>query len=398
MKDYRSSPSQVNTRETCLRKWAFDKIDGIRAPPNAYAAFGTRTHKILEVWFKDGTPPPNTAEGKVARNILKHLPPPQTPGILVERHIDLVLGGVPMIGYVDLSIFEGLDRPFISDHKTTGGLQWALDAETMHDDVQVSTYGYEAMVRTNKRAIDAQWTYGTRDGKKSLPVVRNADSKFGPITLEQITPRLEKTAQAVDEMRMIFERQIPALELPYDAAGCEAYGGCPYQEHCNLTPRERIQSIMNQKETESAFLSKLRGKKGKSNGAAGAATHPPPAATAGATEVAPPVPTNSGTVNPPSAPATAPASPPAEEKPKKKRQSRRKKKDEPAAAQSAPEAPPAETPASAAPAPKPAAQAAPAAASGNMVPMADVRQMVELLVAEYRRGFADGYKLARGES
>ena len=361
-KAYCSSASQVSTAELCLRKWAFRKIDKIESPPNKYAAFGSRVHKLLEEWFKDGTPPPNTAEGRVARNILGHLPPPQTPGILVERKIDLMLGGVPMVGYVDLSILEGRERPFVSDHKTTSGLQWALAADDMHNDVQCSIYAYEAMVRTNSKTVDVQWTYGTRDGKRSLPVSRK-------LSLDEIRPRLKRTAETVANLRDIFNEQIPGLELPYDAAGCEAYGGCPYQSICNLTPQERMQSIMSQKNTESAFLAKLRAKKG--NGATTPTPHPAPVEPAPDPEIPPSVPT---VVNPPSAPETVPEA--IEEKPKKRRGRRPKAKT----ATPAPESPPTPTPLAPSPAPE------------------GVLLSFEQVIDTYRKGFADGFKTAREDS
>lgn len=366
-----ASPSQIDTFELCPRKWAWDKIDGKPGKQNKYAAFGSRTHKILEAWFLNGTPPPNTPEGKTAKKILRHLPPPQTEGITVERSIDLELGGVKIKGYVDFSILDAKPRPFISDHKTTGGFHWALTAETMHEDVQVSSYGYEAMLRTNAREVDAQWTYGHRNGKKSLPVVRAGDN---PITYEQIKPRLEKSIETVRTMRDIFESDVTAIEVPYNALGCDAYGGCPYEDLCNLTAHERFRSLMAQEKQEKSFLNKLRNKK-KQNGAAEAAAPTPPTE-----EPKTEVPASKGTVNPPSAPETAPASPPEDkpaEKKKSRRGGRRKKADTPPKTEAAP------TP------------AVPTAPTPPSVPVdvnasATVVMTIDQVIATYQRGVRDG--------
>ena len=366
----------MNTYEDCKRKWAWAKLDGLDGGTNRYAAYGTRVHKIIQQWFSDRVPPPNTPEGKTARKIIAHLPPPQTPGILIEREMDLVLGGVPFKGFVDFSIFEGRERPFVSDHKSCGSFTFALTPDTMPDDVQVSNYSYEAMLRTNSNEVDVQWTYGTRDGKRSLPIVRT-------ITYDDIKPRLEKTAQTAEEMRMIFEAAPPAIEVPYDASACEKYGGCPFKDNCNLTAREGFRSIMAQSKEQSKFLDKLK-KKQRGNGAE-PQTHPPAAAEEKKLEVVPPVPTNSGTVNPPSAPATAPANPEGEPPKEKKKKAGRRSRSKPAET-STPASPTAAAPKP----PKPAA-----APSAEPV---DDRGSIADALAVYRQGFLDGAEFMRGLS
>ena len=127
-------------------------------------------------------------------------------------------------------------------------------------------------------AVDLQWTYATRDRARSLPVLRT-------VTRAEIEPRIAKTAQAAGAMKQLFETQTPALSIEPNAAGCEAFGGCPFRSRCNLSPQERMRSIMSQEE-HSNFLNRLREQ--KSNGAsAPPAINPPEAEAAPKPEPAP---------------------------------------------------------------------------------------------------------------
>jgi hypothetical protein len=216
--------------------------------------------------------------------------------------LSITLAGVPFKGFVDLSIIHGRDVPFVSDHKTTSDLVWAKSADDLVDDVQATLYAADGMLLAHSTACDLQWTYGrTRGAPVSLPVVRR-------VTADEIAPRIAKTAATAQVLRELFEEQPHWLDVPYDASACDKFGGCPFRGRCNLTPQERIQSIMAQETQHSAFLNKLRAKRG--NGAA-PTTHPAP--------VSPTVPASAGVVNSLEAPATAATSPaPAPVKPPRK--------------------------------------------------------------------------------
>ncbi len=263
MTPYRSSASQVSTFELCPRKWAFLKIEKLEDPPSRFAQFGTETHAHLEEWFMFSRLPPETKTGRCARAILRHLPPPQTPRIDIEHEINVENGGVPFKGFIDVRILNRDPRPLVSDHKTTGDLKWAKAPEDLPDDVQATIYAHDTMIESGVDAVDLQWTYGTRDRARSLPVVRT-------VTRAEITPRIEKTAESVQVMRELYEQQTPALDIEPDVRGCEAFGGCPFRDRCNLTPQKRMRSIMEQE--HNAFVEKLKALKGN-----GAAAAPPPA-------------------------------------------------------------------------------------------------------------------------
>ncbi len=58
------------------------------------------------------------------------------------------------------------------------------------------------------------------------------------------------------------------MDLPYNGAACENFGGCPYEQLCDLSPREQLRSIMSQDAQKNAFLAKLQARKAKAKATA----------------------------------------------------------------------------------------------------------------------------------
>ena len=288
LKPFRVSASQIKTYLDCPRKWAWDKMFGAPRTESMFTEFGKRVHSILEDWFREGTPPPNTPEGLVARNILSHLPPPQTHGIVIEGEINLLVDDVPLLGYVDFAIYDQ-DIPLISDHKTTGNLRWALTPDTMAADVQCALYAVYAMLYTGKDKVQVQWTYGTRKGDKSLPVKKI-------LTLDDIQPTLSKIRVAVKAMRALYHSGLGAIEIPDNTDSCAKYGGCQFDnaQYCADNPKKALMRIMSNT-VKNDFLSRLKEQTNTPT------VHADPAPKASDAPTA----TTSGVINPPSAPEIA---------------------------------------------------------------------------------------------
>lgn len=270
-----SSASQVNTIERCIRLWGFIKIDKEPVAPGKFASRGTDTHQMIYDWY-DGRPLPYQGTddeihcADVAASIIRHLPPPQTPGIERELRFELEVADddITFVGFIDFAIFEQRP-PFISDHKTTTDLCWALSEEELTQDPQATLYSVYAMTKTGSPEVDLQWTYGTfQKPPKSEPVKRR-------VTLPMVQERFQKSIESTKLMRMIKESGLSAMDLPYDATACDMFGGCAFIERCNLTARERMKSIMSQESTKEGFLAKLKARQEGKAPATEAKTHPP---------------------------------------------------------------------------------------------------------------------------
>ena len=388
MKPYTTSASQISTAEDCLRKWGFQKIAKIETPPNRYAQFGSETHAHMEAWFKSLTVPPDTPTGRAAQALIPHLPPPQTKGLEVEQKIMMELGGVPLVGYVDLRNLA-IPVPFISDHKTTSGFHWIPD--DWKEDIQATIYAADAMIQRDALMVDCQWTYVTRDKiPKTKPV------KFR-LTYAGIKPRVEKSMQTALVLRDAYNQQIDPMDLPYDATACAKYGGCPFKHLCKLTPQERIKSVMSQESAKEKFLAKLAAKRAE---AGGSVPQPPASAPSAPEPVSLDLNPPEQETPPPAATEAAAATDTPLPKTGKKARSKKKAASKKRSTKKAPEpqAPPAYEDTNGEPAPAesvPETQPVAARVSESKTKPVARATDTDAILDAYRKGFNDGFEKGR---
>ena len=254
--DWRYSPSQIEWYELCERKWAWKYIDEVYTEANAAAEFGTEVHGRLEDWLKDKKVPDDDRAGKLAQVMIPHLPAPHlVKPEYVERKFRLKIEELYFTGIVDLTMPDD-EIPIVMDHKTTSDLRWAKTPESLIVDPQATLYAYWAFVHfPGVQKVGLQWTYGvTRGSPRATPVERI-------VTKSEIEPRLVQSLQSAREMDLIRQSGVRALEVSYDASACEAFGGCPFKEKCNLSAKERMNAIMSQGEKKANFLAKLQKRK-----------------------------------------------------------------------------------------------------------------------------------------
>ncbi len=261
-KSRRYSATQISTAEVCLRKWAWGRIDGIYGPPNKWAALGIETHKQMYEWGRDRRAPRFGAPGVVgkaaelAAALITVAPPPQTKGLEHENKNLLLMDQHEVVLIIDVWNPIGSDVPEVIDYKTTTELFWAKTKEELIDDCQFATYTGWALTTTQSEVVRGKWLYVNTVGKPTpFPVVRE-------VTFNDIQARLEQNLETIKELEAIHQSGIPAIEVPYDASGCDKFGGCPYKELCNLNKFERFSSIMSQAATKAGFLARLQARKG----------------------------------------------------------------------------------------------------------------------------------------
>lgn len=304
---YVFSATQVDTYLLCPRKWAWQKIDGLTAPPSPSLALGSAVHAELEGWLRDGKPLNLLSEaGQIAMAGLHHLPAPGTPGLLVEQPYQLELWGYRFRGAKDWQVINRRP-PLVGDHKTCKDFRWAKTPEILKTDVQACLYAADAMIRADATECDLQWTYFKTSGSRDSKPVHLR------VTIDDITSTLERIVGAASEMTLIRRSGVRAAEVPINADACEAFGGCPFQSNCNLSPEERFRAMMNQQKT-SDFLAQLQQRAGATG------INPPPVAPAAAPPGPPPTPVQNPVTGawelpasaaaPPPPPAPAPATPP----------------------------------------------------------------------------------------
>ena len=224
------SPSQLETYLDCARKWAFQKVDGLRSPSSPAAAFGSAVHDVLEKWLGSAQPIPlPTREGAVAFALVKHLPVPKTEGLEVEQWFDFWMGPLHVRGRIDWQILPR-EVPIIGDHKTTSSLMWAKSQDDLRTDIQAGCYAHHAHLKTGKERVSLQWNYVTTGAK---PETRPVHVEVGYTEVARTLALVEATGLDMLEKRRTFRR---ALDYPMTVSSCEKYGGCPFKVQCGLSP------------------------------------------------------------------------------------------------------------------------------------------------------------------
>jgi RecB family exonuclease len=248
------SASQIETFRTCPRKWAWDRIDGVAQPKNESLELGTAVHNELEQYLKHGTPiNKETRAGQIAMAAIPHLPIPKTAGMSIEQWFAVDYKGFRFRGKKDVEFIRSTP-PKVMDHKTTKALVWAKTPDSLQTDVQAALYAADLMSKSGSSIVDLQWTYLTTSGTPQCEPV------LATITEDQVVEVMDSVHETALNLRFVGENFTTALDVPHNASSCEAYGGCPYKEHCNLSPEEKARAIMSAKTTES-LLAELRAKK-----------------------------------------------------------------------------------------------------------------------------------------
>lgn len=233
------SVSQLNEFLLCPRRWGFSYLDGLKGEMTHSLLIGLRLHSIQENWLKYGKMPDahEVMEFNLPTGILRalvgqlavlahHLLP--MPGqCFVEGQYYLETPNTVWRGFKDI-VDLTTDPICLSDHKCTGNFKWQKTPDDLLTDPQAVIYSADCMSRYNVDRVKLRWIYYRYTGR---PEVRHTDVV---LTKEQIAPivsLLDLRAREVNEMRRKYRS---ALELPVNPDACDRFGGCPYQQRCNL--------------------------------------------------------------------------------------------------------------------------------------------------------------------
>lgn len=259
----RLSASQVQTFSECQRKWSWRYVAGVEDEPSPAAELGRTVHAELQKYLEGGEINFTTEIGYIAASGIEHLPKPGTPGIRTEAEFHFEgPSGHSYLGYKDLEM-PGV----VYDHKTTSNLRWQKTPEDLKKDIQATLYAVDYFRNhPDELQVELRWVYyQTKDTRKSAVTVairHQAEAWDRFLEIEQIAATMEEAATK------------QPLELPPNINHCSAYGGCPHQGRCNLSPFDKMRAHMQNK-----LLESLQAKKN------GAAVSPPatmePAVAAG---------------------------------------------------------------------------------------------------------------------
>jgi len=266
------SASEIEQYELCPRKWAFIQIEKKRPPQNDSAALGTRVHKILEQWLKDGTAPDLlTNEGEIAASGLHLLPPPRTPTLVTEEQFSFTSRRAWYTGFKDFRYRDANGLVHVGDHKTTKSMTWARSLEDILCHPQALIYAVDEFFKNpNDDRLALDWIYYKTTGS------RKAEPRFQIVTKDAVAEMFfEHVDPVAGEITRLHHETPPgtsALEFPPDFRACEAFGGCAFLSICNPSPTQRMQATMTQ--AGMSLTDKLKAMKA---GRAPSPIHPPEA-------------------------------------------------------------------------------------------------------------------------
>lgn len=262
------SPSEIESFLLCQRRWGWERLDGIKVERgNDAAELGKATHKQLERWFVAGIlPDPTDEAGRIAESGL-HLWPAPAEVSEIEIHIGCETDAGRYHGYQDIGYIEPETAyVVVGDHKTTGDFKWAKTAEELRTNIQAAIYARSAMERHGVEQVKLRWVYyRTKGARKAYPV--------------EVIVTVPEVEQVFDEIIDPVAREIHAAEasgktgvdMEINARSCDAFGGCPHASRCNLSPSQRLVSLMSQM----SLKEKIEAKKAAAAAAGNAPVIPP---------------------------------------------------------------------------------------------------------------------------
>lgn len=257
------SPSAVTTRLECERKWGYRAIAKLYAEPAPSALLGTDGHAQAEAFLGEGTPLDFSRPSGAIMQAGQHLwPQPKTPGMTLERKFRFrsTRTGFIYAGLKDVEIaphvpqpqlgLEG-DAPIVIDHKTTSSIEkYAKTEDVLLYDSQATIYGLDSMARYESPVVDLAWIYyQTKGARRAKPVTLRVELQHTLRVFDAVEQVAAEMARAREAFAASSLQAAPIAfvkkHLKANPAACGAYGGCPYQHLCNLSPAERMRSALS---------------------------------------------------------------------------------------------------------------------------------------------------------
>jgi hypothetical protein len=293
-------------------------------------ALGKAVHAVLEDHFEGRAPDWLGFPGQVAASGV-HLLPLPSHDLRVERAIGtttgqeiapdedgrprytVTIGGVPWLGYVDLSDPRGVElgSPVLYDYKSTKSIKrYAKTPVELEADLQANLYAYDLMTELRLDLLDCRWIYFETDRTR----------KSEPRDFTVTRPRALDVIETAAEDAKLLDSIDHIDQAPMNTNACADFGGCEYHEKVGgpCSARVAIGALIqarvpkpNQGQIMPLDPSRRASLHAQFSGNATGAATQPPATTAPAAPPATEASTSEGAPPPPPPPAAteAPASP-----------------------------------------------------------------------------------------
>lgn len=245
------SATQLDMWELCQRKWAWRYIEGLKGS-NRFAQKGIEIDEKLTAWLEKGTPIDGASEiGQIVMPGLKYLPVPGTPTLSVQHEFHIQ---TPVAVYYGKKDFQWVENglPIVGDNKSTVSFQWAHSEESLGQNTQALLYAADAVSHYGTDSCELRWVYYRTRGS---PASKQTRLRIFRSEIEERMDRIDETAKQIIEA---YKAMPDATDLSIDPRSCEAYGGCPYKDNCNLSSLQRMKALMAQENKGQTLVEKMR--------------------------------------------------------------------------------------------------------------------------------------------
>ncbi len=270
------SPSQIESFKGCQRKWSWDKLAGIKRITHPSAARGTHCHEMLEAYTAHNTPidlsVTHVVDGKafkpgpVIAQGLRYLTDIRITATEKAVYVPGV-GSSPkyyFTGFTDFSFVRlGDDMHGVGDYKTTSNFQYAKTVEELKRDPQALIYAAARLAETSAEVVLCRWIYFRTTGTPSPAGAKIIEITLTRSDVEDGLRELDVIALQIVALREAGTTPETAKlfiinNVPPTPKACSDYGGCSYQEICNLSPRERMRAHMETPAKKLSLSERLR--------------------------------------------------------------------------------------------------------------------------------------------
>ncbi len=256
------SPSQIKqwlpSAQGCNRKWAHRYLSHVKEPEKKGTATGTRSHSQIERYLKgepfDYSTPAMREAAEIVIPGMVNLPPPMSPGMLVENPFrfdttdGIVYRGVMDVEVPDSLVIPGCEggMPGIIDHKTTKAARYVKTPAELEVDEQSNIYAYAMMAKYRSPVVDVVYNYLFTEGARRTQRVHLR------MHSARVTQEFQRIQAVGREIAVTYHSNSKPLDLPPNRAACDAFGGCPYKSLCtdlhsgplgHLTPEESAADV-----------------------------------------------------------------------------------------------------------------------------------------------------------
>ena len=245
----RLSASQIDNFLSCKRKWAFRSIEKKPEPPRKTTSFGKDLHSRVQNYLTGGAKPGEDVIGQLIKMAMRpgYLPTP-SPDLWIEEEFKIPLFDDHfLLGYSDCMSPQ---PTIVWDHKTTGDAKWVKTEKELADDTQRIVYGYEALLRypdsVMANGVLSRWLYYIAGSDRTkAKAVKKVEVHH---TAAQILHGWDDHILPVaNEMLKLKAATTNANDLEPNPDACDAYGGCPYIQWCNVPPAAKFAARINKK-------------------------------------------------------------------------------------------------------------------------------------------------------